>query len=514
MSGMEPDMTIAAENEKTAPDSKPPIPTWGRVLGLKRVNRSWLPYGLTIWAKMAYGVVIIVGGSLAFAEYSMEPDFCRGCHIMEPYYQAWHESSHKDVPCVDCHFEPGFENTLKGKWQASSQVAKYLTRTYGSKPHAEIRDDSCLRDGCHEHRLLDGLVEWEVPTQRGDTIKIHFNHTPHLGELRRGKQLRCVSCHSQIVQGQHLVVTLDTCFTCHFKGVKHGRDEEVLGGCGSCHGAPKGDIRLATGIFNHQEYLDRKVACENCHSEAIKGDGEVPRQLCWTCHNQPQQLAKYGETQLMHRAHVTDNKIECSNCHVQIEHHLNANTNRALTLAGTIHQTGEDAEGCNQCHESTHSGPAKMYSGTGGQGVPSMPSPMFTAQVDCIACHLEETSGASHGVSGYTYLAAQKACDSCHGNRYIGVLDIWKNSVSELLTQAEVAVEGARVAMASASITSDAERLELQRLFNDAAENVQFVKTSHGVHNVTYATALLSLSIDNSKEIVKRLAPQQPEKEP
>src|SRR5690606_25869693 len=134
------------------------------------------------------------------------------CHIMEPYYQAWHDSTHKDVPCADCHFEPGWRNTLHGKFQASSQAAKYITNTYGSKPHAEVRDASCMRSGCHEKRVLEGKVDWDVPTSRGDMITIRFDHTPHLEPDRRGKQLRCVSCHSQMVQGQHIVVTLDTCF--------------------------------------------------------------------------------------------------------------------------------------------------------------------------------------------------------------------------------------------------------------------------------------------------------------
>lgn len=504
-------MANAAENEKTTPKSESGIPTWWRIFGLRRVDRKILPIGLTLWAKLVYAVILVAGGGLAFAEYSMQPDFCRSCHIMEPYYVAWHESTHKDVPCGDCHFEPGLEKTIKGKWQASSQAVSYITRTYGSKPHAQIQDASCLREGCHDHRLLDGLSEWEVPTQHGETIKIHFNHTPHLGEMRRGKQLRCVSCHSQIVQGQHLVVTLDTCFTCHFKGVKHGRDEEVVGGCGSCHGAPEGDIRLATGIFNHKEFLDRGVTCENCHSEAIKGDGEVPKQLCWNCHNQPQQLARYGETQMLHRAHVTDHKLECSDCHVQIEHHLTANVNRAMSLASMDHPASEESQGCAQCHESTHSGPAKMYSGEGGRGVPNMPSPMFNAQVDCIACHTEQTSGLPHGVSGSTYLAAQKACDSCHGNRYEGVLDIWKRAVTELTQEAEVAVERARNMLENATVSDDAERLALQRLYHDAFENLQFVKTSHGVHNITYATALLNLAIENCEEVARRLAPAQGE---
>lgn len=507
-------MSTPSETPETPDSAVRPAPRWWRFLGLKKVNRRRFPIGLALWAKIAYPALILAGGGLGFVEYSMQPDFCRSCHIMEPYYKAWHESTHRDVPCGDCHFEPGLENTLKGKWQASSQAVSYITRTYGSKPHAQIQDASCLRAGCHDQRLLEGLSEWEVATHRGDTIKIHFDHAPHLGEMRRGKQLRCVSCHSQIVQGQHLVVTLDTCFTCHFKGMKHGRDEEVIGGCGSCHGAPKGDIRLATGLFNHKEFLDRKVACENCHAEAVKGDGEVPPQMCWNCHNQPQQLAKFGETQLIHRAHVTDHKLECSDCHVQIEHHLTANATRALSLIAVNHQPmASSADGCAQCHEGTHSGPALMYAGKGGRGAPEMPSPMFSAQVDCIACHTESRDGLAHGVSGRTYLAAQQACDSCHGNRYEGVLDAWKNAVDGLLAQAEAAVEGARVAIEAAPIADDRLRLDLQRLYNDAGENVRFVRAAHGVHNITYATALLNAAIDASEEIRARLAAPEEESE-
>jgi hypothetical protein len=114
------------------------------------------------------------------------------------------------------------EKTLYGKFQASSQAVKYLTKTYGSKPHAEVRDVSCMRSGCHEKRLLEGKVNWTVKSVTGQDVTIRFDHRPHLTEERRGQHLRCVSCHSQIVQGQHLVVTLDTCFLCHFKGFERG----------------------------------------------------------------------------------------------------------------------------------------------------------------------------------------------------------------------------------------------------------------------------------------------------
>lgn len=477
-----------------------------RLLGFQPRKGRFILFSITPWGMLLWGFILFIGIGFAFAEYSMTPGFCRGCHIMEPYYMAWHESTHNTVPCGDCHFEPGWQNTVRGKFEASSQAVKYITDTYGSKPHAEVRDESCLRSGCHDHRLLEGLAEWQVTTQRGDTITIHFDHKPHLGELRRGKQLRCVSCHSQIVQGQHLVVTLDSCFACHFKGMKHGRDEEVVGGCGSCHGAPQKEIRLATGIFKHQEYLDRGVTCENCHSDVIKGDGEVPRQQCWNCHNTANVMTRFGETQFIHRQHVTEHKVECSSCHVQIEHHLNAGVPQSVALLGSKHLL-EPSGACGQCHEQSHGGPVEMYRGVGGRGVEFMPSPMYLTQVDCIACHRKrEYSTGVADVIGQTYIAAQERCDYCHGNRYEGVLDEWKVSIDSGLLQAEVVVARAVGMLNGAMDSMDPVRqLELRRLLGDAAHNIRFVKLGYGVHNATYATALLSISVDYATQVMTAL---------
>src|SRR5690348_11114913 len=261
---------VDMSDEPTTASATLKRPLMMRLLGIKRRPNKRIRFGLTKWGWALLLFVLFTGGSAGFAEYSMQPDFCRSCHIMEPYYEAWHQSTHKGVACTMCHFEPGIDKTLYGKFQASSQAVKYITKTYGSKPHAEIRDVSCMREGCHERRLLEGKVNWTIKSSTGHEVTIKFDHKPHLTEERRGKQLRCVSCHSQIVQGQHLVVTLDTCFVCHFKGKEHGRNEEAIGGCKACHDAPKTEIKLAQGMtFNHKEYLDRGVTCNNCHSDSI-----------------------------------------------------------------------------------------------------------------------------------------------------------------------------------------------------------------------------------------------------
>jgi nitrate/TMAO reductase-like tetraheme cytochrome c subunit len=473
-------------------------PWWMKVLGIRRREPGarfgrFLKIAPTKWGYVLLLVFVGGVGSAAFAEYSMQPDFCRSCHIMEPYYQAWHASTHKNVPCTDCHFEPGLQNTIKGKFEASSQAAKFITGTYGSKPHAQIHDSSCMRSGCHEKRILEGKVDWTVTTPKGNTVTIKFDHKPHLTEERRGKELRCVSCHSQIVQGQHLVVTLDTCFLCHMKGKEHGRNEQTVGGCTSCHEAPKAKVKLATGDFNHADYLGRGVTCNNCHSESIKGDGNVPRQVCWNCHNQPAQVAQFGETAKMHRAHISEHKVECSSCHVQIEHGLNpTGSNIASPVASQTKLSSHasfESGACGTCHQQTHGGPAELYRGTGGRGVPDMPSPMSRAQVDCIACHkAKDNNDAVASVVGQTFKATQESCNYCHGTKYDGALDSWKRQIAVHLAKAEAAYD-------SAVKASDGS-LRVKRLLDDADHNIRLVKLGHGVHNFAYSTALLNAAIE------------------
>ena len=348
---------VPAKNPSEQPASAP-RPLIMRLLGIRRRPGKRLPIAPNKWGWFLLLLVIMGVGGAAFAEYSMQPSFCNSCHIMKPYFEAWHQSTHAKVPCVDCHFDPGLKNTLMGKWQASSQAVKYITQTYGSKPHAEVHDAACMRSGCHETRLLEGKVKWPVKNARGDTVTINFDHAPHLNQERRGRQLRCVSCHSQIVQGKHITVTVDACYLCHFKGLQHGRTEQTIGGCTGCHNAPKEQIKLATGMFAHSEYLNRGVTCENCHSDTIKGEGDVPRQVCWNCHNQTTQVARYGEDQFIHKTHVSDHKVECSSCHVVIEHRLDAAAD-SLFVSGASGHVRSEGTSCAQCHESMHGGPVE-----------------------------------------------------------------------------------------------------------------------------------------------------------
>jgi len=219
----------------------------------------------------------VVVGFAAFAglwQVSASPQFCNSCHIMRPYVDAWKHSSHSAVACVQCHYPPGFRDTLWVKFQAMSQVAKWATQTYSSKPFAEVEDASCLRSGCH----------------------------------------------SQIVVEKHFEVATSTCFLCHFKGTKSGRELTPIAGCTGCHQPPRGDIVVGSIRFNHEEVVRRGVACEKCHLSVVAGEGEAPRERCFTCHNQLEKIERYADTPFVHRVHAATHAIECTRCHTEIKH--------------------------------------------------------------------------------------------------------------------------------------------------------------------------------------------------
>jgi nitrate/TMAO reductase-like tetraheme cytochrome c subunit len=261
--------------------------------------------------------IVLVSASLALAglwHLSSSPKLCNACHIMKPYVEAWRTSKHREVACVQCHYPPGLRDTVWVKYQALTQVVKWATQTYSSKPFAEIEDGSCLRSGCHDNRLLQGKVNFK----RG----IVFDHRPHLEGPRRGRQLRCTSCHSQIVVGTHIEVTTSTCILCHFKGMGQGRDLAPIAGCTGCHQAPQGDIAVGSITFNHAAMVQRGVACQKCHLDVVQGDGAAPRERCFSCHNQPEKLQRYTDTPFVHDFHVAGKNIECARCHTEIKHRL------------------------------------------------------------------------------------------------------------------------------------------------------------------------------------------------
>ncbi len=425
---------------------------------MSRVLRILVPVSIL-------GVILLAVSTVGFIEYSARPGFCDNCHIMQPYYDSWATSSHRSVPCIKCHYAPGIRAEAMGKLQAANQVVKYVTGAYDIKPWAEIEDAACLRSGCHSERKVEGLVDY-----RG----VHFDHTQHLGELRRGKQLRCTSCHSQIVQGDHLSVTPSTCFLCHFKGRPPG---EPIAGCTGCHQAPPRVVAPAGYVVDHAQYVRDRISCVSCHTEVAVGAGTADRARCFSCHNEPERLNQFGDTTLMHRVHITDRNVECMQCHTPIEH-------RVTSLAATFELD------CGSCHQGAHEAQRQMYAGIGGHDAHTAPSKMFLARVSCLGCHGQTASIRGHE---QVQLAGEASCMSCHGIRYANLLPAWQREMERRLRRVEPVVADAQARARGLPLRRRAAADSLLQL---AQDNVDLVRRGRAAHNVAYADQLLRAALD------------------
>ena len=460
-------------------DPASPLGRWiGRVGGGRLSPRGLRIVGLGAGLALALLLIAV----LFMVQVSSTPQFCGTCHIMQPYYQSWKHSKHNQVACVDCHISPGLGAEVRKKYEAVSMVVKYITGTYGTNPWAEVDDAACLR--CHERRLLEGKEVYH---------DVLFDHTPHLTETRRGLRLRCTSCHSQIVQGTHIAVTSSTCALCHFKGQALNQQTAR---CRLCHEIPQRVVTAGGVSFDHGEVGRLDMECSLCHANVVRGVGNVPRERCVTCHNDPSRLTHYGDKDLLHRMHVTSHKVDCMTCHLTIEHgrapdHALAAAADSSAAPGPAHAEGQT--GCETCHGAGHSAQQNLYAGLGGRGVPRMPSPMYAAGVRCEGCHnpaltaaaeAVPAGGAAGGSDIHIQRASEVSCMSCHGPAYRRIFEAWKQSVDE-----RVAALGRQL-----DVTAPAMGASPSQAWLDARVNYSLVERGHGIHNVNFAYALLEKS--------------------
>jgi len=456
---------VPEETSRTAARAAP-TPNAARDQAIHARRGLWtklrLPLLRTVAVLGAFLFLVVAFTGFA-AVYTSRPSFCHSCHIMEPYYQSWKHSTHSQVTCIKCHFSPGFGEEIRGKLAGLVQLSKYVTSNEGPRPAAEVSDASCLRSGCHETRLLSGRVEFQG---------IHFDHTPHLKKMRRGKKLRCTSCHGQADPSTHISVTLSTCFLCHFK------DEhlnEGLGTCTRCHQIPAREYDLGGGtLFDHNLAYERGVDCANCHSDVIRGNGNVPRERCSVCHNRENDLKRIDDHVFLHQMHVTDHKIDCLECHLTIEHSIDQeNIEHA-------------ASNCALCHPDHHREQVNMLRGVGAETIASMPSGMISARIRCPSCHRKEEVSATGTVLKE---ATTASCAECHDKSAVTKLWSMHETLRASLDGIAVRIANAQSRLDVADLAPD-RTIALKKQLAKIQHDLAFLRVGNDIHNIHYANTL------------------------
>jgi predicted CXXCH cytochrome family protein len=439
---------------------------------------------LTLLRLLAVVCVVLVVLALmtsGAAQYTSRSEFCVSCHIMEPYYVSWQESSHHDVACIKCHFPPGAAEKVRGKMQGLVQLLKYVTATAAPRLVAEIPDESCLR--CHDTRLLAGRVEFHG---------IPFDHGPHLTQDRRGKTLRCTSCHSQIVQGAHMTVTTSTCFLCHFKDNVFN---EGLGTCTRCHSIPEKSYDLGGGVmFTHDLAYERGADCADCHSDLVRGNGEVPRERCTVCHNRQDDLRRIDDHVFLHQMHVTDHKIDCLDCHLEIQHSLDP------------HRMERAVSDCQSCHPNQHGEQIRLLRGEGAKSVAIDRGNMAVAGIACKTCHQESVTSDSGAI---LWKASTTVCIQCHDAAATERLLVRHEQQTESMATIENELTRVREAIPAANL-AETQAAELTQRLGDLEGDLKFLRVGNSIHNMHYADSLVRALVEHLRAICRELNIDEP----
>ncbi len=412
-------------------------------------------------------IIFLLFLTSAAAEYTSRPAFCPTCHYMETFYQSWRTSAHNKVDCVECHFEPGISGTIRGKVNGLVQIVNYISMSYKKrKPWAEIPDNTCARSGCHEmQNIKDSLYNFKG---------VMFSHKNHLQEQRRGKTLKCTSCHSQVVQGSHIEVTEATCFTCHFKrsdDPEHKYDK--LSNCNTCHSwENKSKEQMASFRYDHTNVVENKLACLDCHTNTITGKGDVGKERCYQCHFETERLDKFDDTKFMHETHIKNHSMKCFSCHSQIDHRIQK-------------MDPNEPPDCQSCHTNAHTSQVSLYTGENGFNVEKSPSAMFINGINCRGCHIFHEMDK---MDINTSKSGGKACEKCHGKGYDNLLVQWKAGTTKRLATISSIY---KTVVPIISRSSSSRKNEAEELLKQAEHNIRIVEVGKSVHNIQFADKLL-----------------------
>jgi nitrate/TMAO reductase-like tetraheme cytochrome c subunit len=274
-------------------------------------RRTRRPMGwVLIW--VVVGIVVLGAGFVAVAAFTDRPAFCRSCHEMVPYYDAWAVGKHKDVSCIECHVEPGMAARLGHKFVALGEVRSHFTgdTKFPRPTPPDVPASRCTT--CHS----------SIP----NTTKSGFNHGEH---AKRGT---CAGCHPDAGHDVSAAALQSA-------GIYQPSPASTL--------APNAVAAIGAGAANVDGHVP--VSCSRCHDLAKTG--------CKACHT-PKHKSR-GACLLCHRAGTTfvfvhpAKGVDCAPCHKLPAGHtekadcLTCHDHPGKTWKYT-HQAGQD---CSKCHD-------------------------------------------------------------------------------------------------------------------------------------------------------------------
>ncbi len=246
--------------------------------------RGWLA-SRTEGVKFALAAVavVVIAGTAAFGtvtwNYTQHSnDFCVGCHIMNPAFQKFADTTnkHAKLSCHDCH--------QQSLYASARQVYLWVAeRPEKIGKHAKVPNTVC--ENCH---VTKDTATWQH-------IASTAGHRVHLeSDSSALKNLQCVTCH-----GVELHRFLPVSQTCGQSGCHKPSETKIVLGkmaaqtdfhCTSCHEFTANVPALATRDSARGTLVPGMAQCLGCHKmQKVLADFDANKDphggKCGTCHN-------------------------------------------------------------------------------------------------------------------------------------------------------------------------------------------------------------------------------------
>ena len=221
----------------------------------------------------------------------------------------------------------------------------------------------------------------------------------------------------------------------------------------------------------------------------------MPRERCTVCHNREDDLKRIEDVTFMHQTHVTDHKVDCMSCHLELHHSLDANK-----IANAVSD-------CAKCHPNHHEQQVAMLEGTGAKLVPEYQSNMVAARLSCFTCHQRKEVSATGSV---LMKASLQTCVGCHAPEEIDGLQTYHEQLRELLGQLDSEVERIEEALTAATLEPP-QRVALVQRLDDLQHDLRFLHIGNDIHNSHYASELIGKLLEELTALCRDLQLDPPE---
>ena len=151
-------------------------------------------------------LILILPGASVYYRYSGGRS-CARCHEIWQPYTDWHTSTHRNVPCADCHgdvftFDLGFH--LKNIRRLSAHLRGEIPEQVRLKSEDVLRMGSRCQK-CHQQEYADWAAGPHAASYKEIFLDADHNHREHLMD-------DCLRCHAMHFNGsiRDLVTPLDT----------------------------------------------------------------------------------------------------------------------------------------------------------------------------------------------------------------------------------------------------------------------------------------------------------------